>query len=313
MKICQVNNYTAPAKNAQGAQRVLESLTRSLTRFGHEVSLLINSDSKTDLGLVVNNIPKDTDIVHYHGGFPEEYGHNNNFKWVTTSHGGGSDTQERMNELRRFVHNILFVSHFCSNMYNSNCVVHSSVPVEDFPFQKKKDNYFLWLAGTDWGEQKGLFSSIEIAKKMGLRLKIAGGGKNDAIIQQVKSQTTQKIEFLGFVNGQKKVELLSNAKALLMIGKIADACPLTSIEAMACGTPIIARNTASHPEIIGEDAGMLCDTDSDICKAIVRIGKVSTEKCRDRYLQNFTSEISTKKHIEFYKYVIKHGSLKGWQ
>ena len=53
MKICKVNNYTAPAKHAQGAQMVLEALSYQFQKDGHEISLLLNNDSKCDFGKLV--------------------------------------------------------------------------------------------------------------------------------------------------------------------------------------------------------------------------------------------------------------------
>ena len=310
MKICKVNNYTAPAKHAQGAQMVLEALSYQFQKDGHEVSLLLNKGSKCDFGRLVNKIPEDVDIVHYHGGLPHEYGHNHKLPWVTTSHGGGIDTQERMAEVKKYTDHIIFVSKFCADLYESDCFIYNCLNEQDFVFSDKKDDYFLWIAGTDWGEQKGLFSSIMFAKKLGFKLKIAGGGKNQQIIEEIKRNCGPKIEYLGFVNGREKAELLSKAKALLMIGDILDACPLNNIEALASGTPIIAKNRGSHPEVVNNKVGFVCESSADIVKAIMRIGKINPLDCRKHFENTFSTKIIAKRYITIYESMIKSGTVR---
>ncbi len=310
MKICKINNYTAPAKDSQGTQRVLEALTKELVSQGHEVSLLINQDSVCEYGRLVQKIPDDTDIVHIHGGFPIEYGiDKDKYRWISTAQGGGVDSPERMREVWKYVNNIVFVSQFCANMYESNCVVYNCAQGSELLYREKKDRYFLWLGGTDWGEQKGLFTSIMLAKKLGLRLKIAGGGTNQNIIADIKRYCDSKIEYLGFVNGAEKANLIADAKALLMLGTIPDACPVTNLEALASGTPIIARRAGAHPEIVSPDVGFVCDTPQDIVRAIVSIGKINPFDCRNKYLFNYRPEIIAKKYVSIYEKVIKLGHV----
>ena len=310
MRICKVNNYAAPARDAQGSQRVLEALARQFKKDGHEVFLLLKKDSVCDFGTLVDEIPSDIDIVHYHGGFPYEYGHNHNFKWVTTSHGGAEpEYSSRLQEIKKSIDHIIFVSDFCAKMYSSNCFIHTCINEDDFVFSDKKDDYFLWMAGTDWGEGKGLLTSIMLAKKLGFKLKIAGSGNNKEIIQEIKINCSSKIEYLGFVNGKQKAELLSRAKALLMVGSILDACPATNIEALASGTPVIARNIGSHPEIVKEDVGFVCKNNLEIIKAIIGIDKINPFKCRQYFEENFKIEKIAEQYIGAYNKMIEFGSV----
>ena len=314
MKITQVSQYTAPANNSMGTQRVLESLSYTLEKMGHEISLLINPDSILPFGTIVNTIPSDTDIVHYQGGWPEEYGKTRDkHKWISTVHGGGQDSPKERQEKRENKNNLVFVSQFIANMCDSKAVIHNCIVEQEMIYSENKENYFLWLGGTDWGEQKGLFSVIDLAKKLHFNLKIVGGGQNQEIIHGIHQEINgcSNIEFLSLLNGVEKAQVLSKAKALFMIGKIADACPLTTIEALACGTPVIARNIASHPEMIGEKAGFLCDSDIDIVKAILNINKINPRDCRNRYDTMFSQEVVAKKYIQYYEHILQHGDLQG--
>lgn len=315
MKIVQVNKYTAPARDSQGTQRVLESLSKELVRQGHEVSLLINPDSvvSSEYGKLVKEIPEDAEIVHFHGGFPEEYGYSRyeGKRWISTVHGGGQDSPSDIAEKKEWLDNLVFVSNFCSNLCDSKCYIHNCVSDEDFIYREKKDDYFLWMAGTDWGEQKGLFSSIMLAKKLGFKLKIAGSGRDANVINQIKSLCNDKIEYLGSINGKLKAEVLAGAKGLLMIGDILDACPVNVLESFASGTPVIAKNKGSHTEIVKSNVGYVCDTPAQIVKAILNIDKIKTSDCRKYYLENFTPQVVVEKYLSVYRNIIEYNSVFG--
>jgi glycosyltransferase involved in cell wall biosynthesis len=312
VNVCHVANYKFPAKNAQGAQRIVEFLAKELTKCGNIVYLLLDKDSivPPEYGKFVDKIPQNTDIVHLCGGFPEEYGLNVDKPWVTTSHGGAIDTPERMEIIRNRKDRVIFVSDFCAKMYDSNCFVHTCANPDDYVFKSKKENYFLWIASTDWGEQKGLFTSIMLAKKLGLRLKIAGGGSNQRIIDEIKRNCNDKIEYLGFVNGKEKAELIAGAKAMFMLGQILDACPLNIIESFASGTPVIASNRGSYPELVNEKVGFICNTHGDMVKAIASVGRIKPEDCLNHFLNNFTPEIAVKKHLKIYQNVLNYGRVE---
>jgi len=311
LNIVMVHEYTAPAKNAQGAARMVESLSRELARKGHNIYLLINERSITDIAPIVRDVPSDCDIVHYHSASPDTHGHDPDaFRWISTPHGGGTDTPEIVNKHKHLCNHIVFVSKFCADLYGSSCFVHVCADPNDLVFRQKKDDYFLWIGSTDWGDEKGLFISILMAKKMGIKLKIAGGGKNQQIIDHVKSSCNDKIEYLGFVNGKEKAELIAGAKALLMLGGIPDACPLTVIESLGSGVPIIASTAGSYPELVNDKVGFICHNRVDFYKAVANIGKIDPVDCRNYFLSEFTPEIAAKRYLEVYNNMINFGDVR---
>jgi glycosyltransferase involved in cell wall biosynthesis len=311
MKICHVLKYTAPARDAQGTQRVLEAIARQQKKDGHEIYLYINKDSVTDIGTIVGRIPIDCDVVHYHAEMPSDYGHfENKFPWIATPQGGGTDTPDIVEKYKDYCSHFVFVSRFCANIYNSNCFIHNCADPKDFIFRDKKDDYFLWIGSTDWGDQKGIGQSILIAKKMGLKLKIAGGGKNQSIIDCIKSNCTNKIEYLGFVNGKEKAELIAGARGLFMLGLIPDACPVTVIECLASGVPIIASPAGALPEMVNEKVGFICNNIVELQRAVANIGKIKSQDCRDRFFSVFSPKVVSDRYISVYRNVIDYGDVR---
>jgi len=311
MNICHVLKYTAPARDAQGTQRVLEAIARQQKKDGHNIFLYINKDSIIDVGPVVDRIPIDCDVVHYHSEMPSAYGHpENKFPWIVTPQGGGTDTPDIVEKYKNYCSHFVFVSKFCANIYNSSCYIYNCADSQELIFTDKKDDYFLWIGSTDWGDEKGLFSSILTAKRMGFKLKIAGGGKNQDIIDYVKSHCNDKIEYLGFVNGKKKAELISGAKGLLMLGAIPDACPVTIIEALASGVPVIASSAGAYPEMINNRVGFIYNDPVGLRRAIASVNKIVPQDCRNHFLSTFSPEVVTKKYMVAYKSMIRYSDVR---
>lgn len=297
MKIVQYCTYTGPAKGSMGSERVVEALTKGLIKLGHEVVMYANPDSTDMPTPVVTEVPRDFDVIHGHGVNLDEYG----LPWVSTVHGGGMDPPDApWKGDARFI----CISDYIRKVSGNPYFVHNCITPEDFIFREKKDNYFLWMAGTDWGENKGLFSAISLAKKLGFKLKIAGIGRNQQMIDGIKSQCNSKIEYVGAVNGKDKAEILANAKAVLNIGKMVDAFCLVSVEALISGTPVIARNIGAHPEILSDKVAFLCNSDNEIIKSILQVDKIESKMCREYALKRYSNIVAAKKYLQYYSNVI---------
>jgi glycosyltransferase involved in cell wall biosynthesis len=307
MRILQVCDYIAPAKDAQGTQRVVEALTIGLKKLGHEVFLMIDPKSQTNIAPVVQDISKDAiDIVHYHGGDPKDFRHDGITKWVRTIHGGGSEPPHS------FLHgkdHYICISNFIKQRLNLAAFVHNPIAIDDFIYKEEKDDYFLWLGGTDWGEAKGLFSSIALARNLGIKLKIAGTGQDKDNIDLVKKTCDSRIQYLGPVNGKEKAELLANAKAVLNIGSVQDAFCLVNVEALASGTPVIARDVGAHSEILHEKVAFICKNKKEIAEAVLNIDTIKNSRCRDYAVRNFREEKIAADYLNCYEKMIKEGTL----
>lgn len=317
VKICLVCPYTAPAKDSQGAERMIESLAKGFLQLGHEVVMNINSDSNWPFCPVVEKIPDDCDIINFNGWEPNtseaEY-NSYGIPWVVTMHGGGMETEQKWLETVTANPHIICVSKFISDRLQCPAYAWSCSNPEDFTYREEKEDYFLWMAGTDWGEGKGLWTTIRIAKNMGFKLKIAGTGKNVRNIEHIKSLCNDKIEYIGSINGQKKAEVLSKAKGLFLLTQLPDACPLTVSEAMLSGTPIIASDKGCMPEVIMDKVtGFVCKNDTDIARAVMKlkIGRKSlySKMCRQVGEEKFSHVVGAKEYLRFYQNMINLGKV----
>jgi glycosyltransferase involved in cell wall biosynthesis len=147
---------------------------------------------------------------------------------------------------------------------------------------------------------KGVHRAIELAKKMGFKLIIAGG---------YGISLNRKIKYVGEVGGRKKMELLANARALLFPISWGEPFGLVMIEAMVSGTPVIATPFGSVPEIVTSDVGFICKDQQEMQRAVEEIGTIKHQACRDRVLQNFTADIMAENYLRYYRNIVEKGTL----
>lgn len=307
MKICQVyEDFIAPAKDSMGAQRVCESITKGLLGLDEEVVMKLHPDSKNSVAPLVSEIPDDVDIIHFHQWEPGKKDYDQYGKpWIVTLHGGGSETDPNWINATKGNPHVVCVSKYIANLVGVDKWVWTSSTPDDFTYRLKKEDYFLWMAGTDWGEGKGLWSTIQLAKKLRFKLKIAGTGQNQEIIEQIKRLCDDKIEYLGSINGEQKREVLSKAKALILLTRLNDACPTSVSEAMLSGTPVIASDRGAMPEIIDNGiTGYVCKNDIDVVKAIATIDKILPGTCFVNGVGKFSSQVAAIKYLRIYRDMI---------
>jgi len=299
MKIVMWCNYVPPAKDSMGSERVAEALTKAYIELGHEVVMLVRSGYDKVSFPVVTEFPEGFDIIHGQGENLERFG----IPWVSTVNGGGSDPNDSP---WKGDYRFICVSDFIRKLSGNPYFVHACVDQNDFIYKEEKQDYFAWIAGTDWGEGKGLFTAIQLAKQFGIKLKIAGTGKNKKIIEHIKLTCDDKIEYVGAVNGKEKSKFLANAKALLFYTRLPDACPLTVSEALISGTPIIGSTNGSLPELIVDGkTGILCNSERELPKALLNIKKIKPFDCRQYALNHFSNIVAAKKYLQIYEDVIK--------
>ena len=316
MKIAQICPYTAPAKDSMGSERVIERLTKGLIELGHEVVMKLNPDSVDTPAPLVDKVPEDCDILHFHGWDPktsraeyDAYG----IPYVVTMHGGGTESDaEWLTDVCENPH-IICVSKFISDRLQCPAFVHSCTHPSEVIFGTQKDDYFLWMAGTDWGESKGLFSTIMMAKKMRFKLIIAGTGQNKQMIEQIKSFEDDRIKYVGPINGMKKAITIAAAKGFILLTQLPDACPATVSEALMSGTPLITSGFGAMPELMDPKVGFICETPSDFAKAVASVGKINPADCRNYAMENFSHTVAAQRYTYYYENMIKYGDVAGAQ
>ena len=168
--------------------------------------------------------------------------------------------------------------------------VYNGVNAEKFKLSKKPKNYFLFLGVM--GCHKNPKDAILAAKKANVKLILAGGKIREPYFsKEIKPLIDgKKINYIGEITSEKKkINLLKNARALLFPIKWPEPFGLVTIEAMACGTPVIAYPNGAVPEIVeNKKTGFIVKNVFEMAKAIKKIGEIDRKKCRKR-VENFFS------------------------
>ena len=180
--------------------------------------------------------------------------------------------------------------------------VYNGINLSEFNFCEKPKDYFLFMGAL--GEHKNPKDAILAAKKAKVKLILAGGKKREPYFsKEIKPLIDNKqIKYMGEVSDKKRVNLLKYTKALFFPVKWQEPFGLVMIEAMACGTPVIAYPNGAVKEVIkNKKTGFIVKNTAGIVKAIKNIDKIDRKECRKYVEKNFTVE----KMVDDYEKIIK--------
>jgi glycosyltransferase involved in cell wall biosynthesis len=166
--------------------------------------------------------------------------------------------------------------------------------------------------------EKGVERAIEVARRTGIPLKIAAKiyeeDRNyfDRVIQPLLSANASIVEFMGEVGGAAKDEFLGRALALLFPIDWPEPFGLVMIEAMACGTPVIAWRKGSVPEIMQDGkTGFVVDSLEDAVRCIPRLTSIRREDCRRVFQKRFRAERMATDYLRIYEQMIHARTKQG--
>jgi glycosyltransferase involved in cell wall biosynthesis len=188
--------------------------------------------------------------------------------------------------------------------------VYHGLPEDLYEFVETPDDYLAFLGRIC--PEKGVDRAIEIAEKAGRKLKIAA--KVDPVDQEYFSNEIKPlldrpfIEFIGEIGEEEKGEFLGKAAALLFPIEWPEPFGLVMIESLACGTPIIAFESGSVPEIVENGlSGFLVSDVDEAASAVGRLSEISRRKCREVFEQRFTASRMASDYLEiFHRLVSRH-------
>ncbi|MGA1865487.1 MAG: glycosyltransferase family 4 protein [bacterium] len=225
-------------------------------------------------------------------------------------------------------------------LINSQKVIHHGIDVEDYPFKSNlgRQDYLFSIGRIT--QDKGQDKAIEIAKKTGSRLIIAGNVQNkakdrsffkklkksiDLVVDADEScpdsdyyerflkpilDSNKQIIYLGEVNSIQKKLLYSHARATLFPIQWGEPFGLVLIESMACGTPVLAFNKGSVPEIvIHGKTGFVMDSIDDMPEAVEAINNINPNDCRNHIKDNFSIASMAGKYSRLYQCIVDERSL----
>ncbi|HQB85219.1 MAG TPA: glycosyltransferase family 4 protein [Candidatus Pacearchaeota archaeon] len=171
---------------------------------------------------------------------------------------------------------------------NYVATVYNGIDINKFKYREKPEDYF--VAAGRFVPEKGIDIAIDIAKKAGVKLKIAGGPSDgDYFNKLIKPKLSKNIEYVGMIDYLKMGDFYSKAKALIAPIQWEEPFGLFFTEAMACGTPVIAYNRGSVPEVIKDKkTGFIVKNVSEAVKAVYKIDQIKRSDCRDWVKERFS-------------------------
>jgi glycosyltransferase involved in cell wall biosynthesis len=344
MKIIQLSplEETVPPKKYGGTELVVFNLCEELVKMGHEVYLLAAGDSTTSAKLIPV-FPKSirklkeahdikvrealkfigigkildllkglrADVIHNHIGwrmlpFLSQIGAPN----VTTLH-GPLDIRYQQYVYGKFPDSpYVTISNSQRRPFdklNFAATVYNGIDFDKFEYSEKPGGYFAFLGRMS--PEKGPVQAIKIAKIAKAKLVMAA--KVDAVDEAFFNKEVaplidgKQIKFLGEVGHAQKVKLLKGARALLAPIQWREPFGLFFVEAMACGTPVIAYDMGSAKEIVADGkTGFVVKTEPEFLNAVKRLDEIKRSDCRERVKNNFTSRIMAENYLKVYRKLI---------
>ncbi len=179
---------------------------------------------------------------------------------------------------------------------------------KDFDYTPdEKEDYFLFLGRVV--KRKGIHVAVDIMTRIGGHLKIAGQGK----LNRIPNQCGEIIEHVGFVDVERRRELLSKAKAVIMPTIYIEPFGGVAIEAMMSGTPVISTDWGVFPEtVLHGITGYRCRTLEQFEWACRNIKNISPETCRTWAMENFTMDRVAKMYQEYFEFLSYTREKAGW-
>jgi len=340
MKIAQVSPLfeSVPPKYYGGTERVVSYLTEELVRQGHQVTLFASGDSVTQASLVapcpralrlddqcedqlahamvlldqVFQQASAFDIIHFH----IDYLHfplaiRQRTPHVTTLH-GRLNIPDLVPLYQRFpTVPVVSISHaqrtpipwlhWCGTVYHG-------LPFDLYTFRETPGTYLAFLGRIS--PEKGLAEAISIARQVGMPLKIAA--KVDRADQEYFQEVIQPllddplVEYLGEMSEADKVVFLGQAYALLFPINWPEPFGLVMIEALACGTPVIAYRRGSVPEVLDDGVtGWIVEGCEEAVQAVARVSTLSRTRCRQVFEERFSVPRMTRDYLRIYQQLLE--------
>ncbi len=340
MRIAQVAPLyeSVPPRLYGGTERVVSWLTEKLVSLGHDVTLFASGDSVTNARLVpackkalrldpecidplahhtlmverVFSQAEEFDLIHFHIDYLHfPLSRRVQVPCITTLH-GRQDLPDLIPLYKEFAEVPLVSISDAQRQplpwVNWVRTVYHGLPASSLSLNEGGEGYLAFLGRVS--PEKGLDRAIEIAIRSGMKLKVAA--KIDRVDRDYFAREIRPlldhplIEFIDEITASEKQDFLGNAAALLFPIEWPEPFGLVMIEALACGTPVIAHPFGSVPEIIPDGVGGFLVRDIDeAVEAVKRLGEIDRRECRRHFELNFTDERMARDYVRLYNQLIR--------
>jgi glycosyltransferase involved in cell wall biosynthesis len=183
--------------------------------------------------------------------------------------------------------------------------VYNGINVKDFTFREQAGDYLLFFGRIH--PEKGTREAIEIAKKAKKRIILAGLVQDNNYFEATVKPfiDNEQVQYIGNCGPEQRDELLGNALALLHPISFEEPFGLSVAEAMCCGTPVIAFNRGSMPElIVHEKTGFLVNTIEEAAAVVQQLSFISRKACRDWSITKFSQKKMTEDYLKVYHKIL---------
>jgi glycosyltransferase involved in cell wall biosynthesis len=335
MKIAMLSplSWRTPPRHYGPWENVVSLLTEQLVSMGIEVTLFASGDSLTsgELAWVCERPysedpcidPKvweclhiaelfrradEFDLIHNHYDFlPLSYSGFTQTPVVTTIHGFSSASilpvYKQYNDSTYYV---AISEADKSTQLDYIATIHHGIDLNQFKYQPESGDYLLFLGRIH--PDKGVHDAIEVAAKTGKRLVIAGIVQDEAYFREQIEPCIDgsKVEYIGSVGPEKRLEVMGGALALLHLIHFDEPFGLSVVESMACGTPVIAYDRGSMPELIQDgSSGFIVDDLDAAVQAVGKINSLDRRVCREDVEKRFTSQRMAQQYLAIYQRILE--------
>ncbi|HLH90983.1 MAG TPA: glycosyltransferase family 4 protein [Xanthobacteraceae bacterium] len=340
MRIAQIAPLTeaVPPKLYGGTERVIHWLTEELVALGHDVTLFASGDSSTSAKLqagwpralrldgairdanalhiaMLENVRRQAaefDFIHFHlDYYPFSLFSRQQTPYLTTLHGrldlpelqpvfntfAAAPVVSISNSQRRPIPQARWVR-----------TIYHGLPETLITPKPVRPSYLAFLGRI--APEKAVDRAIHIARQCGIPLKIAA--KVDRVDVEYYEQKIRPliqpphVEYIGEIADSQKSEFLSGAQALLATIDWPEPFGLVMIEAMACGTPVIAFNRGSVPEVVDDGVtGFIVEDELGAIGAVQRLPELDRAAVRKRFEQRFTARRMAQEYLGVYRALIE--------
>lgn len=342
MKIAQVAPLyeSVPPKFYGGTERIVAYLTSALVELGHDVTLFASGDTVTKAKLVpcrdqairlddglkadiaahltmVESVRAQADafdIIHFHTDLLHMPIFDGMAEGTLTTLHGRLDLKDLPAYYRRFSEFPLvsISNHQRLPLPDANwaATVYHGLPIDRHVLTAFPQGDYLAFLGRI-SREKRPDRAIEIAKRAGMKLKIAA--KVDDVDRSYFKQEIEPlfnhplIDFVGEITDAQKAEFLGNARALLFPIDWPEPFGLVSIEAMACGTPVIAYRCGSVPEVVDHGVtGLIVDDIETAVDAVREVRDLNRLRIRRQFEQRFSAAVMARNYLQVYEQLLPH-------